>query len=125
VNGEWSKPRELPFNSHEYSVGHPALSADESKLYFVSDMPGGNGGTDLAIFLNPIYFDLDKSFISSDARRELNKVVSIMNQYPTLEIDVRSHTDSRASDAYNMALSERRKNRPFNICWTEGLAEVA
>lgn len=49
VDGEWSKPKELPFNSSEYSVGHPALSADESKLYFVSDMPGGKGGTDLYV----------------------------------------------------------------------------
>ena len=38
---------ELPFNSDEYSVGHPALSPDEKTLYFVSDMPGGIGKTDL------------------------------------------------------------------------------
>lgn len=47
VDGQWSKPRDLPFNSSEYSVGHPALSGDETKLYFVSDMPGSKGGTDL------------------------------------------------------------------------------
>ncbi|MDC0380420.1 OmpA family protein [Flavobacteriaceae bacterium] len=79
-------------------------------------------GTDLAIFLNPIYFDLDKSFIRSDARRELNKVVSIMNQYPTLEIDVRSHTDSRASDAYNMALSERRNRSTIQYLVDKGIS---
>lgn len=38
---------ELNFNSDNYSCGHPALSADGSKMYFVSDMPGGFGGTDL------------------------------------------------------------------------------
>ncbi|MFK7757848.1 MAG: OmpA family protein [Flavobacteriales bacterium] len=43
----WSDPVEFPFNSDEYSVGHPALSADGKTLYFVSDMPGGYGGTDL------------------------------------------------------------------------------
>ena len=46
-DGKWSKPQELPFNNSEYSVGHPALSADETKLYFVSDMPSSKGGTDL------------------------------------------------------------------------------
>lgn len=37
----------LPFNSKDYSVGHPSLSADGKTLYFASDMPGGQGGTDL------------------------------------------------------------------------------
>jgi len=39
--------RGLPFNSDEYSVGHPALSPDNKTLYFVSDMPGGLGETDV------------------------------------------------------------------------------
>ncbi|MBT8294830.1 MAG: OmpA family protein [Gramella sp.] len=39
--------KELPFNSNEYSVGHPALSPDGKTLYFTSDMPGGLGGTDI------------------------------------------------------------------------------
>ena len=47
INGKWSNIDELPFNSHDYSVGHPALSPDEKTLYFVSDMPGGIGKTDL------------------------------------------------------------------------------
>lgn len=47
VDGKWVQLEELPFNSDEYSVGHPCLAADEKTLYFISDMPGGNGGTDL------------------------------------------------------------------------------
>ena len=77
---------------------------------------------DLAIFLNPIYFDLDKSYIRPDAQIELEKIVSIMNQHPTLEIDVRSHTDSRASDAYNMALSERRASSTINYLVDRGIS---
>lgn len=38
---------ELPFNSASYSCGHPTVSSDGSKLYFVSDMPGGYGGSDI------------------------------------------------------------------------------
>ncbi|MFC0184238.1 OmpA family protein [Pseudarcicella hirudinis] len=49
VNNAWSNIKELPFNSDEYSVGHPALSPDNTKLYFVSDMPGGYGGTDIYV----------------------------------------------------------------------------
>lgn len=44
---KWGDVKELPFNSDNYSTGHPALSPDNRKLYFVSDMPGGFGGTDI------------------------------------------------------------------------------
>src|SRR5690606_21896966 len=47
VNGAWKEAVELPFNNDAYSVGHPALSADERTLYFASDMPNGFGGTDI------------------------------------------------------------------------------
>lgn len=44
----WSEPQPFPYNKvAEYSVGHPALSPDGNLLYFVSDMPGGQGETDL------------------------------------------------------------------------------
>ena len=43
----WSDIAELPFNSNDYSSGHPALSPDEDYLFFASDMPGGFGGTDI------------------------------------------------------------------------------
>lgn len=45
--GKWENVVELPFNNNQYSVGHPALSPDGKTLYFVSDMPGGSGGTDI------------------------------------------------------------------------------
>jgi outer membrane protein OmpA-like peptidoglycan-associated protein len=45
--GKWGKIQPMPFNNKEYSVGHGALSADGNILYFVSDMPGGYGATDI------------------------------------------------------------------------------
>lgn len=58
--------------------------------------------------LNPIYFDYDKSEIRPDAALELAKVAEVMEMYPNMIIDVRSHTDSRGKDSYNMSLSDRR-----------------
>lgn len=238
-DGKWMEPEELPFNSHGYSVAHPALNAGENLLYFASDMPGGYGdsdlykveihadgtfgkpvnlgggintegketfpfisasnklyfasdargglggldiymgwtdekdssayhiqnmgrpintpyddfalviddttksgffssnrpggngkddmysfvevipeplpepfqpGEDLAILLNldPIYFDLDKSFIRRDAAIELNKIVKVLKEHLEIRVEIRSHTDSRASHYYNIKLSERR-----------------
>ncbi|MFM1930990.1 MAG: photosystem chlorophyll a apoprotein [Bacteroidota bacterium] len=47
VNGGWTKAMDLPFNSEEYSVGHAAMNRAGDQLIFVSNMPGGYGGTDL------------------------------------------------------------------------------
>ena len=45
-NGQWFE-KEMPFNSKDYQTGHPTLNDDDTKLYFVSDMPGGYGKTDV------------------------------------------------------------------------------
>ena len=78
----------------------------EKKIKLVSN------GDDLAktFGIKMIYFDLDKSNIRPDAAFELEKIVDVMKQNPTMKIDVRSHTDSRASKKYNDLLSERRAN---------------
>ena len=67
-------------------------------------------GTDIgAVFdLNPIYFDLNKSNIRPDAAIELDKIVKILNENPSIRIELGSHTDCRASKAYNKSLSNRR-----------------
>jgi len=47
INGIFAEIEELPFNSDAYSVAHPALSPDEKTLFFVSDMPGSYGESDI------------------------------------------------------------------------------
>ena len=49
VEGKWTEKEKLPFNHVEFSIGHPALNHEDTKLYFVSDMPGGFGGTDIYV----------------------------------------------------------------------------
>ena len=67
-------------------------------------------GDDLAklIGIKMVYFDLDKWNIRPDAAYELEKIASILDENPTLKIDVRAHTDSRQTAVYNAKLSERR-----------------
>ncbi len=43
----WKNITEFEYNSNDYSVGHPTLSSDGNTMYFVSDMPGGLGGSDI------------------------------------------------------------------------------
>jgi outer membrane protein OmpA-like peptidoglycan-associated protein/tetratricopeptide (TPR) repeat protein len=47
--GNWSALKPLPFSSDTYSVAHPSVSKDGERLYFSSDMPGGQGGKDLYV----------------------------------------------------------------------------
>jgi Carboxypeptidase regulatory-like domain/WD40-like Beta Propeller Repeat len=49
IDGKWENEELLPFNHDDYSCGHPALSPDGERLYFVSNMPGGAGGTDIYV----------------------------------------------------------------------------
>ncbi|SHM01960.1 OmpA family protein [Flavobacterium saccharophilum] len=55
-----------------------------------------------------IYFDLDKSNIRTEAAIDLEKILVVLNENPGMKLDIRSHTDSRATFKYNEALSDRR-----------------
>lgn len=46
-NGKWENITELPFNDNQYSCAHPTLSKNDQTLYFVSNMPGGYGESDI------------------------------------------------------------------------------
>ena len=75
----------------------------------------------LKIKIGIIYFDLDKSFIRNDASIELNKIVLLMAQYPKMVIKIESHTDARDSDAYNLALSDRRAKSTRDYIISQGI----
>lgn len=73
-------------------------------------------GTDLSelLSLKPIFFDFDEAFIREDAQIELAKVIDYMERYPTVKVDIRSHTDSRGTDEYNIELSNQRNERTYD-----------
>jgi outer membrane protein OmpA-like peptidoglycan-associated protein/tetratricopeptide (TPR) repeat protein len=67
-------------------------------------------GTDLAktVDIPIIYFDSNKFNIRLDAAFQLQKIAEVLKQYPTMKIDVRSHTDSHQTSQYNIVLSDQR-----------------
>ncbi|WP_421939880.1 OmpA family protein [Pedobacter sp.] len=58
--------------------------------------------------LENIYYDFDKWDIRPDAAVELDKLVKILQDNPTIWIELGSHTDSRGKDSYNLTLSQKR-----------------
>jgi outer membrane protein OmpA-like peptidoglycan-associated protein len=82
-------------------------------------------GLDLAkaLSLRHIYFDLDKSYIRKDAKVELEKIVEVLTQNPSIKIEIGSHTDSRQSKQYNQALSQRRAKSTLEYLVKRGIAK--
>ncbi len=71
---------------------------------------------------NNIHYALDKDFISSASGEVLDKIAVVMQQYPTIVIELQGHTDARASDAYNKDLAKRRATNARNHLIKKGTA---
>ncbi|WP_240186690.1 OmpA family protein [Pedobacter namyangjuensis] len=70
-----------------------------------------------------IYYDFNKFNIRPDAAIELDKIVTILEDYPELNIELGSHTDSRANDAYNLWLSNQRAKAAVEYLIEKGIAK--
>lgn len=75
-----------------------------------------------AIVLKNILYDLDKFFIRDDAKPELNRLVQFLNDNPSVNVELSSHTDSRSSHAYNLTLSQNRANAAVDYIVSQGIA---
>ncbi len=63
---------------------------------------------DKPIVVENIYYDYNKWNIRPDAALELDKLVRVLKDNPTIEIELGSHTDARGNDQYNYVLSDKR-----------------
>jgi outer membrane protein OmpA-like peptidoglycan-associated protein/tetratricopeptide (TPR) repeat protein len=92
------------------STGSEVVKA-ELKQYCVGDI----------IEIENIYYDLNKSNIRKDAALILDKTVALLKQYPNMKIELGSHTDCRASDAYNNKLSQGRADAAVEYLISHGI----
>lgn len=79
--------------------------------------------TDTEVILNPIYFEYDKSNITAQGALELDKLVKVMQDNPSMVIFVKSHTDSNGSLNYNLNLSERRAQSTVQYLISKGITQ--
>ncbi len=74
-------------------------------------------------FKGDVTFDTNSAEVRPGLYSEINRVASVLTQYPDTLIQVEGHTDSVGSDAYNMDLSKRRAMAVKNLLVQRGVAE--
>lgn len=74
--------------------------------------------------LNNVLFDFDKSVLKPEGKAETGKVVSFMGEYPESTVLIEGHTDSIGTDAYNMALGQRRADSVKSYMVENGISDA-
>ena len=68
-----------------------------------------------------VHYGLDEDFINPDSAVILDRIAAVMEQYPSIVVDLHGHTDSRASVAYNQDLARRRANNVRRYLMQKGI----
>jgi len=68
-----------------------------------------------SIVLNNIFYDFDKTTLRPESMSELERLVQLLNENPTLTIELSSHTDNKGTDEYNQKLSQQRAQSVVNF----------
>ena len=101
-------PAEAEFDTSQKGKVYIDLQMKVESYYDAEDIINKKDDGTVLIELENIYFDLDKWNIKPQAASVLNVLVGILKKYPYMEIQIGSHTDSRASSIYNLRLSNKR-----------------
>lgn len=78
----------------------------------------------VGIVLNNIFYDHDKATLRPESIAELDRLLVLMQQNPTIKIEIGSHTDSDGSDAYNEKLSQSRAQSVVDYLTQKGIPET-
>ena len=113
---DWENVEEMSFNSDEYSVMHPTLSADGKTLYFASDMPGGYGGFDLYMVTRNRARWTSPVNLGKRINTDKNDVFPFIHDSGTLFFSSNGHKGQGGLDIYSVDLSnENSKGVVINL----------
>jgi len=114
-NNPKSNPSTPPPSSTVHTV--PPINVDTPSAPASSSLAG------MTIELQNIFYDFDQFYIrDGDAKRDLDKVVRLMNRYQSMTIELGSHTDARGTTAYNERLSQNRANAAVQYIISKGIS---
>ena len=105
------------FHSENFDIPNTAAFQTVEKKIELKKLSVGS-----KIVLRNIFFDLDKATLRQESTAELNRLIKLMNDVPTLKIELGGHTDSRGSDTYNQQLSEKRAQAVVDYLTKAGIS---
>ncbi len=104
----WQMPKKVP----------------EGDYVFVLDITLDKIFVNQEITLEDIFFEYDKATLKATSKEVLKRLVTILNDNPTLKIQLSAHTDCRGSESYNQKLSQRRAESVMTFLKENGIAKT-
>lgn len=122
----------LPFDQYEITTTHPGYFFQHTSLE-VKEADAVEGKKQ-DIFLKPlkvgasivlknIYFDVDRATLRNESIAELEHVLTILNENPSMVVEIAGHTDSDATEAYNQTLSQNRSQSVVDYLMASGIEQ--
>ncbi len=105
------------FHSENFIIPEAADYQEYNKDVALKKIEIGN-----TIVLRNIFFDFDKATIRPESANELDRLIKLLTDNPTLKIELGSHTDSKGSDDYNLKLSDSRSKSVVEYLIGKGIS---
>jgi outer membrane protein OmpA-like peptidoglycan-associated protein len=106
------------FHSENFDIPKAAGYRQYEKIVDLKKVEVGS-----SIVLRNIFFDYDKATLKSESTNELNRLVKLLTENPTIKIELSGHTDSRGSAQYNKQLSDKRAKTAVEYLVKKGIAQ--
>jgi outer membrane protein OmpA-like peptidoglycan-associated protein len=105
------------FHSENFNIPDTAAFQELSKDIALKKLEVGS-----TIVLKNIFYDFDKATLRQESTNELERLLKLLNEMPTLKIEISSHTDSKGANDYNAKLSENRAKSVVNFLIKSGIS---
>lgn len=105
------------FHSENFDIPNTAAYQEVVKDVALKNIAVGS-----KIILKNIFFDFDKATLRPESTNELERLTKLLNDVPTLKIEISGHTDSKGADAYNKTLSNNRAKAVVDYLIGKGIA---
>lgn len=110
------------FLKNEKDMTVPADPEEETMVYPDLCLTPEPPKVDEKFVVENVYYDFDKAELKPESFPALDEIVRMLNTYPSMEIELSAHTDSKGSDNYNMRLSEARAQSVVDYLISKGIA---